>query len=89
MYPIEASCGMDLVKVRNNFPQLQIMGGIPKIEIKYGKKRIDEILEPVDAVLKTGGYIPYDDQYIPSDVHWNEFKYYREKFNSMIESFGI
>lgn len=88
MYPIEVSCGMDLVKVRKTFPNLQLMGGIPKFEIQYGKERIDDILEPVGEVLKTGGYIPFGDHLIPPEVHWNEFKYYREKLNSMTESSG-
>ena len=33
MYPFEVNCGMDIVKVRKNFPTLQMMGGIPKSEI--------------------------------------------------------
>ena len=85
MYPIEVSCGMDLVKIRNTFPELQLMGGIPKSEIRHGRQRIDEILEPVGEVLKTGGYIPFGDHLIPPEVPWEEFKYYREKLNGMIE----
>ena len=85
MYPIEVSCGMDLVRIRKTFPELQLMGGIPKSEIRHGRQRIDEILEPVGEVLKTGGYIPFGDHLIPPEVPWNEFKYYREKLNGMIE----
>lgn len=85
MYPIEASCGMDLVKIRKTFPHLQLMGGIPKSEIQYGPERIDQILEPVGEVLKTGGYIPFGDHLIPPEVHWKEFRYYRETLNNMIE----
>ncbi len=84
MYPIEVSCGMDLVKVRKTFPKLQLMGAIPKSEIQYGKERIDEILEPVSEVLRHGGYIPYGDHLIPPEVPWKEFKYYREKLNNML-----
>jgi len=86
MYPIEVSCGMDLVKVRRMFPKLQLMGGIPKLEIRHGQNRIDEILEPVCEVLRYGGYIPFGDHLIPPEVHWKEFKYYREKLNDMLES---
>lgn len=88
MYPIETSCGMDIVNIRKAYPELQIMGGISKLEIKYGKMKIDEILEPVNEVLKTGGYIPFCDHYVPPDVHWREFKYYRQKLNMMIENLG-
>ncbi len=85
MYPIEVSCGMDLLKIRNTFPDLQLMGGIPKSEIRHGRQRIDEILVPVGEVLKTGGYIPFGDHLIPPEVPWEEFKYYREKLNGIIE----
>ncbi|MEW5816715.1 MAG: uroporphyrinogen decarboxylase family protein [Spirochaetota bacterium] len=85
MYPIEASCGMDVVRVRKTFPTLKMMGGIPKYEIRYGKKRIDEILEPVQTAYKLGGYIPFGDHLIPPEVHWNDFKYYRERLNNIID----
>ncbi len=85
MYPIEVSCGMDLVKVRRMFPKLQLMGGIPKLEIRHGQNRIDEILKPVCEVLRYGGYIPFGDHLIPPEIHWKEFKYYREKLNDRLE----
>ncbi|MCK5570292.1 MAG: hypothetical protein KAJ15_11285 [Spirochaetes bacterium] len=85
MYPIEASCGMDILQVRESFPDLQVMGGIPKFEITHGKKRIDQILEPVKEMLKKGGYIPFGDHLISPGVHWDDFKYYRLKLNSILE----
>ena len=86
MYPMEASCGMDIVKVRKHFPDLKMMGGIPKAEIVFGEKRIDQMLEPVEAVLKTGGYIPFGDHFIPPDVSWENFTYYRAKLNGIIDA---
>ncbi len=86
LYPVKVSSGMDLVKVRKYFPRLQLMGGIPKSDIQNGKDRIDEILEPAREVLRYGGYIPFCEDFIPPEMHWNEFKYYREKLNSMLES---
>ena len=72
LYPMEASAGMDVVAVRKKFPDLQLMGGIPKGEIALGEKRIREILEPVRWLLTRGGYTPYGDHLIPPEVHWNE-----------------
>ena len=85
MYPIEASCGMDILQVRKTFPELQVMGGIPKFEITYGKERIDQILEPVKEMLKEGGYIPFGDHLISPGVKWEDFKYYRLKLNNILE----
>jgi uroporphyrinogen decarboxylase len=85
MFPFEVHCGMDIVKVRREYPNLAMMGGIPKSEISSGKERIDSILEPVQAVLKTGGYIPFGDHLIPPDVPWEHFQYYRRSLNSIID----
>lgn len=85
VYPFEVHCGMDVVKVREQYPGLQIFGGIPKAEIAKGRKRIDEILEPVAKVLRTGGYVPFGDHFILPEVAWEDFKYYRERLNEMID----
>ena len=85
MYPIEVSCGMDLVKTRQAYPRLQLMGGVPKSELPKGRRRIAEILQPVSEALASGGYIPFGDHLIPPEVHWEQFKYYRLKLNSMLE----
>ncbi|TFG62179.1 MAG: hypothetical protein E4H36_08600 [Spirochaetales bacterium] len=85
MYPIEATCGMDVVRVRRDFPTLKMMGGLPKMEIRHGKKRIDEILVPVREAYNLGGYIPFGDHLIPPEIHWNEFRYYRESLNALID----
>jgi len=88
LYPFEVHCGMDIVKVRKQYPMLQMLGGIPKSEIAHGEKSIDQILDPVEEVLKTGGYIPFGDHFIPPDVPWNHFQYYRNKLNKIIDQFG-
>jgi uroporphyrinogen decarboxylase len=88
MFPFEVHCGMDVVEVRKEFPDLAIMGGIPKSEIVHGKQRIDEFLEPVKTVLQTGGYIPYGDHFVPPEVDFGNFSYYRKKLNALIDSCG-
>jgi len=86
LYPMEASCGVDIVKVRKLFPELQMMGGVPKSEIRKGADRIEEIMRPVQEVLRTGRYVPFGDHLIPPEVHWREFQTYRTKLNSMIDA---
>lgn len=67
MYPFEVHCGMGVVKVRQQYPKLQLLGGIAKSEVVKGKARIDEILSPIETVLQTGGYVAYGDHFIPPD----------------------
>jgi uroporphyrinogen decarboxylase len=86
---MEVSAGMDVVKARKEYPQLQMMGGVPKSDIALGRARIDEFLKDVDFLLEKGGYIPIGDHLIPPDVPWAEFKYYREKLNRLIDKHGV
>ena len=88
MYPFETHCGMDIVEVRRKYPHLQMLGGIPKSGIQLGKKHIDKILEPVEHVLKTGGYIPFGDHFIPPEVDFGNFSYYRNRLNSLVDKYG-
>ena len=88
MYPFEVHCGMDVAKVRKAYPKLQMLGGISKSEIQFGEKRIDTMLESVDYVLKTGGYIPFGDHFIPPEVNFKNFSYYRRSLNDLIDKYG-
>jgi uroporphyrinogen decarboxylase len=88
LYPMEVSAGMDVVAARKAYPKLQILGGVPKLDIAQGERRIDEFLEPVNYLLSQGGYIPYADHAIPPEVPWKYFKYYREKLNQLIDEHG-
>ena len=88
IYPFEVNCGMDIVNVRQQYPRLQIMGGIPKSEIAKGRTRIDEILKSVEGVLKTGGYVPFADHLVPPDVSFEDFSYYRGRLNEIIDRHG-
>jgi hypothetical protein len=89
IYPFETHCGMDIVQVRRQYPKLQMCGGIPKSEIAKGEKRIAEILKPVEEVLRTGGYIPFGDHFIPPDVSWRDFAYYRTLLNDLIDQAAL
>jgi uroporphyrinogen decarboxylase len=88
LYPMEVCGGMDVVAARKTYPQLQMMGGVPKVELALGEKRIDEVVASVDWLLSQGGYIPFADHGVPPQVPWKYFKHYREKLNQMIDENG-
>ena len=39
-------------------------------------------------MLKTGGYIPFADHFVPPEVTWDGFQYYRNRLNSIIDACG-
>ena len=87
IYPMEPQAGMDVVEVRKNFPDLLIGGGMDKRALAKTKKNIDLELEKAEYVIKTGGYIPFADHCIPNDVSWENFKYYRNDLNKIIDKY--
>ncbi len=88
MYPMETSAGMDVVKLRKQYPRFQMMGGVPKYDMALGPQRIEEFLTPVAALLKHGGYVPTGDHCISPGVSWEQFKYYRNRLNEIIDANG-
>jgi len=86
MYPFEVHTGMDVAEVRKKFPNLAMMGGISKSEVAKGKQAIERILEPIKGVIKSSGYIPHCDHFIPPDVALDDFLYYRKRLNEIIDS---
>lgn len=85
IYPMEVQAGMDIVRVRKEFPDLKIMGGINKMAISKTRKNIDDELEKIPFMLERGGYIPTIDHSVPPTISWDNFKYYRNKLNDLIE----
>ena len=89
LYPFEVAAGMDVVEVRKALPKLSIGGGIDKRALVQGKESIDRELESkVPFVLKHGGYIPTIDHLVPSDVSFENFKYYRQKLNQILKNYS-
>ena len=84
--PFERQAGMDIVEVRKAFPDLCIAGGIDKTKIKDGPEAIDKELRHIPWMIEQGGFIPHVDHQVPPDVSWENFKYYREKLNHIIET---
>jgi len=80
IYPFEVQSGMDVRRVREAFPSLQILGGIDKRELAGDPDRIDAELERrLPGVVSQGGYIPMGDHQIPPDVSWENYCYYRRR----------
>ena len=86
IFPFEVQAGMDIMKVRKEYPKLAIIGGLDKRKIAQGRKAIDEELEAkLPFMLKKGGYVPCADHLIPPDVPWENFVYYRKRIKEFVK----
>jgi uroporphyrinogen decarboxylase len=86
--PYEVNAGMDIVKVRETFPELMMYGGLNKVAIASGKKAIDAELDTkLPPMLVQGRYIPCLDHLVPPNVSWENFLYYRERVNDYVQKY--
>jgi uroporphyrinogen decarboxylase len=90
MYPFERAAGNDLLRIREAFPDFQIMGGFDKRTLfeTGGKEAIDNELEIVKKMLKKGRYIPHVDHFVSQDCTFENFTYYRNRLNEIIDEFS-
>lgn len=88
LFPMERKAGNDLLRIRQRFPRLQLLGGVDKriLESGKGEHDIDRELAIVSRTLAKGGYIPHIDHHVPDDSCWKNFRLYREKLNALIDS---
>lgn len=89
MYPFERAAGNDMLRIRDNHPDFQLIGGIDKRVLfeDATRKDIDDELVIVEKMLKKGRYIPHIDHFVSQDCTWKNFTYYRERLNGIIESY--
>ncbi len=85
IFPIEAM--NDILKIREDFPQLQFLGGVDKRVLfkDSGKSAIDNELDKVSVLMERGRYIPHIDHAVSEDVTWENFTYYRNRLNKIID----
>lgn len=86
--PWEVAAGNDIERVRDEYPNLGIMGGIDKRALT-SKETIDKELAKVSRMIARGGFIPYVDHAVPPNVSWENFKYYRERLNDIVNTVRV
>ncbi len=84
-YPFEVQAGMDIEKIRKQYPKLVIMGGIDKMALAKTKREIDIELAKVGRMLGKGGYLPYVDHMVPPEVSFENYKYFRYRLKRIIQ----
>lgn len=86
-YPFEVQSGLDIEKIREDYPDLVIMGGIDKKALSKDKKTILKELKKVNRMVLKGGYIPYTDHMVPPEVSFDNYKFYRNELKKIIDGY--
>ncbi len=77
---------MDYIKLRKEYgKELRLIGGIDLDALKKDKKAIyKEIYDKVPALLEEGGYVPLADGRVRKEVPFENYIYYRELLDKVI-----
>lgn len=77
MLPLEINSGTDPVVLRKKHgDKILLQGGVNKLELKKGKREIENEIKRIEKTVLKGGYIPYLDHRCPPDVPYKNYLYY-------------
>jgi len=80
LLPFEVRAGMDVVQLAQEYPRLQILGGIDKTELEKGRSGVDSELDRVlPFMAKRGGYCAALDHHIHVQIDLDTFRYYTQR----------
>lgn len=86
--PMDVNAGMDIVKVREEFPHLKFIGGFNKLCISDGKEAIDREFERILPVIRQGGYIPGCDHQVAPSATFENYLYYITRLKELMKEAG-
>ena len=80
IFPLERQAGVDVAKIREDYPDLLMIGGYDKLIMKNGEAAMRAEFERLLPVMKKGGYIASVDHQTPPDVSLENYKIFVKLF---------
>ncbi|MCL2832721.1 MAG: hypothetical protein FWD78_06090 [Treponema sp.] len=76
VYPLERQAGVDLVRLRREYPDFLFMGGYDKMVMSLGMETMRAEFERLLPAMRTGGYILSVDHQTPPGVSLEQYRNY-------------
>jgi uroporphyrinogen decarboxylase len=83
-FPWESQFGLDVTAVRRQWPKMGIIGGLNKHALAQGREAMDAELAKVPWLLEQGRYLPGLDHGVPTDVSWDDYRYFFDRLRTLI-----
>ena len=74
--PLERRAGVDIVELRNKYPQLRLIGGYDKLVMSEDSSAMAEEFERIFPVMRQGGFVPSCDHQTPPAVSLANYRIY-------------
>ncbi|MCU0521919.1 MAG: hypothetical protein MUF84_14665 [Anaerolineae bacterium] len=82
VYPLERQAGVDILRIRCEYPEFLMMGGYDKMVMWKGEPAMRAEFERILPVMRSGGYIPSVDHQTPPEVSLDEYRGYLNLFEA-------
>lgn len=76
VYPLERQAGVDVVRLRAEYPSFILMGGYDKMVMHLGAEAMRAEFERILPAMRSGRYIPSVDHQTPPDVSLAQYRDY-------------
>lgn len=80
VYPLERQAGVDIVRIRRDYPGFLMMGGYDKMVMFESEAAMRAEFERLLPVMRAGGYIPSVDHQTPPEVSLANYRIYVKLF---------
>lgn len=78
--PLERQAGVDIPRIRKNYPELLMLGGFDKMTMFAGGDAMEKEFERLLPVMKSGGYVLGVDHQTPPQVSFAQYQHYLDLF---------
>jgi hypothetical protein len=80
VYPLERQAGVDIARIRREYPTFLMLGGYDKMVMSKGEAAMRSEFERLLPVMRSGGYVPSVDHQTPPEVSLENYRIYVELF---------
>jgi hypothetical protein len=87
--PVDVNAGVDIVSVRQDYPQLKFIGGFNKLCIAEGRESIDREFARLLPVIRQGGYLPGTDHQVAPSTPLENYRYYIGRLEQVMRQAGL
>jgi uroporphyrinogen-III decarboxylase len=81
----KGEAGVDVNKIRKEFPKFLMMGGFDKMVLKEGAPAIRKEFERLLPAMKSGGFVPSMDHQTPPECSLENYRTYIRLFHEFAE----
>ena len=86
--PLERMAGVDVNRIRQNFPELIMIGGFDKTVMHLGEEAMRREFERILPAIRSGRYIPSVDHQTPPDVTMENYRIFDRLLREYAEKIG-